>query len=199
MTKSIMEKSHGVNGFDKRLYRREVSRLAATANKRIKRLEKNELTNSPAYQKLLQNGEPKFSVRGKDFNQVQQEYGRLKRFLESETSTIRGVNKNLKDIANNTGLKYKNLKDLRAKADKFFELSSKVEQYLRTVDDMASAIGYHKIWEVVNQYVKQEKVDLAASEKPIEDMVEMVTELIRNAKNNEVLDFDFHDGFVILN
>lgn len=199
MTKSIMEKSYGVNGFDKRLYRKEVSRLAAIANKRINRLEQKDLTDSPAYRKLVENGEPKFSVRGKDFNQVQQEYGRLKRFLDSETSTIRGINKNLKDIAANTGIRYKNLKELKAMTNKFFELSSKVEQYLRTVDDMASAIGYHKIWEVINQYVKQEKVDLASSEQPIEDMVEMVTELIRNAKHNEVLDFDFKDGFVILN
>lgn len=64
---------------------------------------------------------------------------------------------------------------------------------------MASAIGYHKIWEVINQYVKQEQIDLAASEKPIDDMVEIVTDLIKNSKTGQFLDFDFDDGFVILN
>lgn len=199
MAKSIIEVSQGVKGFDKRLYRKEVSRLAAIANKRIKRLEQKDLTDSPAYRKLVENGEPKFSVRGKDFNQVQQEYGRLKRFLESQTSTIRGINQNLKDIAENTGIKYKNIGELKALTNKFFELSSKVEQYLRTVDDMASAIGYHKIWEVINQYVKQEKVDLAATEQPIDEMVGIVTDLIKNSKSGQFLDFDFDDGFVILN
>ncbi len=198
MTNSIMQTAQGVKGFSKKLYRQEVSRLAAIANKRIKRLEERDLTDSPAYRKLVENGVPKFSVRGKDFNQVQQEYGRLKRFLESQTSTIRGINQNLKDIAQNTGIKYKNLKELRAKANKFFELSSKVEQYLRTVDDMASAIGYHKIWEVINQYVKSEKIDLSDSENSIEDMVEMVTELIKNSEHNETLDYDFDNGFIIL-
>ena len=198
MGKSIIEKSHGATGFDKRLYRQEVSRLAAIANKRIKRLEKNNLTDSPAYKKLTENGEPKFSVRGKDFNQVQKEYSRLKRFLESQTSTIRGINQNLKDIAENTGIKYKNIKELKALTSKFFELSSKVEQYLRTVDDIASAIGYHKIWEVINQYVEQGNVDLADSETAIDDMVEMVTDLIKNGKDGRTIDYNLNDGFVIL-
>lgn len=198
MTKSIIAKSLGATGFDKRLYRQEVSRLAAIANKRIKRLEKNNLTDSPAYKKLTENGEPKFSVRGKDFNQVQKEYSRLKRFLESQTSTIRGINQNLKDIAENTGIKYKNIKELKALTSKFFELSSKVEQYLRTVDDIASAIGYHKIWEVINQYVEQGNVDLADSENAIDDMVEMVTDLIKNGRDGRTIDYNLNDGFVIL-
>ena len=161
-----------------RMYRAQASRLASLANKRIKRLESNGLTDSPAYKKYVETG-GKFGVRGKDHNQLQTEVARLRKFIESETSTVKGVTNTLKEMASNTGIKYENLQDLRSKASKFFELSSKVEQYLRTVDDMASAIGYQKIWEAINQYVKTEGVDLSNAGGDIDGMVKAVTDAIK--------------------
>lgn len=161
------------------LDRAEIRKLTAKANKRIERLEKNGLESSPAYQKWLADGEVKFSVKGKDHNQLQKEVSRLKRFLESETSTVRGVNRTLKEMAKNTGIKYKNLKDLRTKSAKFFELASKVEQYLRTVDDIASAIGYQKIWEAINKYTKQRGEALGEGEADIDAMVKTVTDMLK--------------------
>ena len=162
-----------------RAYRAEASRLASMANKRIERLEKNNLTDSPAYKRYIQDGGHRFGVRGKSYNEVQAEVARLNRFLNSETSTIRGVNKTLTEMAKNTGIAYKDLKDLRSKSSKFFELASKVEQYLRTVDDMASAIGYQKIWEVKNMYVEDGKIDLADSKTDIDSMIEKITDAIK--------------------
>ena len=161
------------------LDRAEIRKLTATANKRIERLEKNGLESSPAYQKWIADGEVKFSVKGKDHNQLQKEVSRLKRFLESETSTVRGVNRTLKEMAKNTGIKYKNLKDLRTKSAKFFELASKVEQYLRTVDDIASAIGYQKIWEAINKYTKQRGEALGEGGADIDAMVRTVTDMLK--------------------
>ena len=161
------------------LNRAEIRKLTATANKRLERLEKNGLESSPAYQKWLADGEVRFSVKGKDHNQLQKEVARLKRFLNSETSTVRGVNRTLKEMAKNTGIKYKNLKDLRTKSAKFFELASKVEQYLRTVDDIASAIGYQKIWEAINKYTKQRKQGLDEADDDIDSMVRTVTDMLK--------------------
>ena len=161
-----------------RMYRAQASGLASLANKRIKRLESNGLTDSPAYKKYIETG-GKFGVRGKDHNQLQSEVARLKKFIESTTSTVKGVTNTIKEMASNTGIKYENLKDLRSKAAKFFELSSKVEQYLRTVDDMASAIGYQKIWEAINQYVKSGEIDLSSSDGDIDGMVKAVTDAIK--------------------
>ena len=161
------------------LDRAEIRKLTATANKRIARLEKNGLESSPAYQKWIADGEVKFSVKGKNHNQLQKEVARLKRFLESETSTVRGVNRVLKEMAVNTGIKYKNLKDLRTKSAKFFELASKVEQYLRTVDDIASAIGYQKIWEAINKYTKQRGEAIGEGGADIDAMVRTVTDMLK--------------------
>lgn len=163
-------------------YRKEASRLVSLANKRVQRLESNGLKDSPAYKKYLETG-GKFSVRGKTHNQLQAEVSRLRNFIDSETSTVRGVTNTLKEMANNTGIKYKNLEDLRSKAPKFFELASKVEQYLRTVEDMASAIGYQKIWEQINQYVKNEKIELDNSETNIDSMVKAITDALKEYDN----------------
>ena len=162
----------------------EMSKLASMANKRITRLENANLESSPAYKKWVADGSVKFGVKGKTHNELQAELSRLKNFINAETSTIRGVNNTLKEMAKNTGIKYKNLTDLRAKADKFFELASKVEQYLRTVDDIASAIGYQKIWEAINTYTKESKTDLANSETDIDSLVANVTDML-SATNNK--------------
>lgn len=161
-----------------RAYRKQASAMASKANKRIERLESNNLESSPAYQQYLASG-GRFGVKGKTFNQVQQEVARLTKFINSNTSTVKGINNTLKEMASNTGIKYNNLKELQQKATKFFELSSKVEQYLRTVDDMASAIGYQKIWEAINQYTQDSKIDLSAGEVDIDSMVQSVTDAIK--------------------
>ena len=164
-------------------YRNEANRLVSLANKRIRRLEKNGLQSSPAYQAYLANGGKPFSTKGKDYNQLQSEVARLKRFIDSETSTVKGVNNYLKEIAKNTGIKYKNLTELRQKADKFFELSSKIEQYLRQVEDIASAIGYQKIWESINVYVKDNRLDLSDSNLSIDEMVDTISKAIADFDN----------------
>lgn len=158
--------------------RKEATRLVSMANKRVKRLESNKLTDTPAYQQFISVG-GRFSVAGKNHNELQSELARLKRFIESESSTVRGANRILKETANITGIKYKNLQELRSKASAFFEASSKIEQLLRQQEDMASAIGYQKIWQAVNEYVQQERVDLSAGADAIDDVIRKVTDALK--------------------
>lgn len=159
-----------------RKQRQEASRMASMANKRLKRLEKNGLQDTPAYKKWIESGGEYFGVRGKDYNELQREMARMRQFINSQTSTIKGVNNVLKEMADNTGIKYKNLKELRQSSKQFFELASKIEQYLRTVEDMASAIGYQKIWEQVNQYVQVNEIQLSNSKNNVEELTRKIVE-----------------------
>lgn len=169
-----------------RKQRQEASRMASMANKRLKRLEKNGLQDTPAYKTWIESGGEKFGVRGKTYNEVQKEMARMRQFINSQTSTIKGVNNVLKEMADNTGIKYKNLKELRQSSKQFFELASKIEQYLRTVEDMASAIGYQKIWQQINQYVQVNKIQLGNSKNNIEELTRKVVEAmdLYNEKNH---------------
>ena len=125
--------------------KKEVSRMASMANKRLKRLERNELTDLPAYQSWVKDGAVKFSVKGKDYNQLQSEFWRLKRFLDNKTSLVRQANKYLREMAENTGIKYNGLADLKTKAREFFRLSDKIKEYYKMSELNALALDYQKI------------------------------------------------------
>ncbi len=168
-----------------RALKKEIQKKANTAHKRLKRLEKNNLTDLPAYQQWVKNGQVRFGVRGKDYNELQAELARLNRFLDSKTSLVREANKYMKDIANITGVKYGSVKELPDKLRNFFRVAEKVEEYLRLVEGSASAIGYHKIWEVVNEVVEHEEIDLGDSEVDVEAIMDKVLEALQYEQSLE--------------
>lgn len=143
--------------------KKEVSRMASMANKRLNRLESNNLALLPAYREWEQHGAIKFSVRGKNYNQLQSEYWRLKHFLDDRTSTVRQANKFLREMAENTGIKYRGLEDLKSKSKQFFELAEKIKQYNMSINQSAQALDYQKIWQQINTYVKNTNTDLASA------------------------------------
>lgn len=167
--------------------KREVSRLASMANKRLVRLENNGFEDSPAYKQWIESGGEKFSVRGKDYNALQKELARVRQFVNAKTSTIRGAQSVLKAIAANTGANFKG-KELWAQASFFFRVASMIEQYIRSTEDVASAIGYQKIWTAINQYTQANDIDLAAMQVDMEQMVGNIAQMIGIEATNTVVD-----------
>ena len=167
--------------------KREVSRLASMANKRLVRLEHNGFEDSPAYKQWIESSGEKFSVRGKDYNELQKELARVRQFVNAKTSTIRGAQSVLKAIAANTGANFKG-KELWAQASNFFRVASMIEQYIRNTEDVASAIGYQKIWTAINQYTQANDIDLAAMQVDMEQMVGNIAQMIGIEATNTVVD-----------
>lgn len=179
--------------------KREISRKASMANKRLVRLEKNELTNTPAYRNWVDyGGGVKFSVKGKSYNELQAELARVNSFIDNATSTIRGTNKVLKEMAKATGMSYKKVGDLYGLSAAFFELTSKVDQYLNSAMQGASAIGYQRIWQSINQYIKDEKISLNDSKIDMDNMIQKVSDLIMTEYEKYAVDTIF-DTFNQLN
>ena len=168
--------------------KREIQRKANIAHKRLKRLEKNNLTELPAYKQWVKEGAVRFGVRGKTPEQLQQELNRVNRFLESKTSLVREANKYLKETADIVGVKYKSVKELPELLSNFFRLSDKVEEYLRLTEGSASAIGYHKIWEVVNEVVEMEEMTMEMTDEQLEQLMAKVIEAIGIESELEALD-----------
>ena len=158
---------------------KEVSRMASVANKRLERLERNELTDLPAYQSWVKDGAVRFSVAGKDYNQLQSEFWRLKRFLDNKTSLVREANKYLREMAENTGIKYNGLADLKTKSKKFFELADKIKEYYKMSELNALALDYQKIWEQINVQIKQGIIDLTGVESTEETLQRFIEEIGR--------------------
>lgn len=160
--------------------RAEVSRMASMANKRLNRLENNNLTMLPAYQAWEQNGSIRFSVKGKDYNQLQAEYWRLKNFLDDRTSTVREANDFLKEMAENTGIQYHGLEDLKNKSARFFELAEKIREYNQAIGQAAQALDYQKIWQQINTAVQQDALDLSeavSSDEQLERFLDFMNDV----------------------
>ena len=138
-----------------RKYRQEASRKVSMANKRLKRMEEQSLTMSPAYKKWMEEGGQKFGIKGKSTQEVKAEVARLNKFLKQTTSTVRGTKKYLTNVAGQVGIvNYNSFQSLNSQLKDFFEVSDKVREYLKNSKEVSVSIGYKKIWEEVNEYAE---------------------------------------------
>lgn len=134
--------------------------LYAEAKRNIRDLQSHNLGDTPAIQKLEENGKIKFSVKGKTYNELQSDYFRLKRFMEAETSTVKGATNVLENIAKNINIQYNDLNEIIVKSRVFFDIASKVEQILEAQSQLAFTMGYQTIWTAVNNMVERKKINL---------------------------------------
>lgn len=138
-----------------------VSRLTSTANKRLRRFEKKDVS-SPATEYVKRTG-GKFSVKGKNIESLKKEYLRVKGFLESETSTITGTKKVRKNVINK--LKEFGVDIKESQYDKFFKVYERLKEVDRTVSDkllkynvfeeIGNALDNPNIDDIVNEMRKR--------------------------------------------
>lgn len=164
----------------------------AMANKRIARLEKNNLTELSAYRSWSNKdnwrGGEKFSSAGSNYRDLQKELARVDKFLNNKSSLVREANKQLKSIANNTGIKYEKVSELPQLTSKFFELASKAEQYLRNVQGTV-AVQYQEIWQEINAYLEKESIDLNDSGADVEQILnEIMNNMNSESREDDNLD-----------
>ena len=142
---------------------KELNRLNSLANKRIQRL-KNKGIKSPA----LRNMPDKFTNKGKTRAEKLKDFHRVSKFVNSETSTIKGVKDTFTKILNNTGLddvilektnidmKTVDTSQIIDLTNEFFSLTSMVDDYLESKGEFLS---YDKVWDYVKQEMKLSSSD----------------------------------------
>lgn len=186
---------------EQKALRAQVSHLASMANKRLDRLEKNELTSSPAYQKWEQNGSHRFSVSGKTYSEVQSEYWRVKDFLEMRTSSVTGTKAVLQEIATNIGwgkIDFENIALTQEQLSNFFAIANTVSQYLESVDESAAALDYQEIWDTINAAYQRGKIDFNNAELDAEQMQGIISEMLVLEETQNMLEMfdDMLDEFM---
>lgn len=151
----VSKKNNQVLTNAERKYRQEASRKVSMANKRLKRIEQQNLQMSPSYKKWVEDGGQKFGIKGKSNNEVKAEVARLNKFLNQTTSTVKGTKKYLTNVANQVGVKqWDSFEDLGNQLQGFFDVSEKVQDYLKNSKEVSVSIGYKKVWEEVNEYAE---------------------------------------------
>ena len=181
-----------------RKYRQEASRKVSMANKRLKRMEEQNLTMSPSYKKWVEEGGQKFSVRGKTTQEVKAEVARLNKFLNQTTSTVKGTKKYLTNIASQVGIKqWGNFQSLNNQLRDFFEVSERVREYLRNTKEVSVSIGYKKIWEQVNEYAETVGKEFSSLNEDIVGIANTILQANAYSKLDDLTD-DFLKSFIDL-
>lgn len=160
-----------------RKYRQEASRKVSMANKRLQRMEQQNLKMSPAYKKWVDDGGQKFGIKGKNHTEVKMEVARLNKFLNQTTSTVKGTKKYLTNIANQVGIEqWDNFDSLSNQLQGFFDVSDKVQEYLRNSKEVSVSIGYKKVWEEVNEYADEMGEEFTLLENDVAEIAEKVVQ-----------------------
>ena len=182
-----------------RKYRQEASRKVSMANKRLKRMEEQNLTMSPSYKKWVEEGGQKFGVRGKTTQEVKAEVARLNKFLNQTTSTVKGTKKYLTNIASQVGIKqWGNFQSLNNQLKDFFEVSDRVREYLKNSKEVSVSIGYKKIWEEVTEYAETVGKEFSSLNEDIVGIANTILQANAYSKLDDLTD-DFLKSFIDLN
>ena len=150
--------------------KKEVQKMSRIANKRLGRLQMRGYTDTPSY-KAWENdrGGVKFGVRGKNYQELQAEYWRVKHFLDARTSTIRGANSYIKEIGTAIGLKG-NINELRSYAKTIFQLAQRIQEYDKTIQNSAMALDYQKIFEQINTMIKDDEISFNVAKNGLKEV-----------------------------
>ena len=105
------------------------SRLVSAANKRLARLERTGAdVYSPAYQGRVPKGAnmaTRFSIRGKSYKDIQNEYIKAKQFLfERETSSVTGARRVKSELEERLGIQFHS----KEEANNYWEMIKKAEE-----------------------------------------------------------------------
>lgn len=149
---------------------RNVSKLASAANKRIVRIEKAGIY-SPSVEYVKKHG-GKFSVAGKNKQQLLIEYNRVADFLISKTSSVRGTKKWEKDVAKGVKDILKGEQTQKATGEKKTKKEQREEDkqweedwlkrkndfwklYSRLQDNFAIGKKYREAWQIIDTVLKE--------------------------------------------
>ena len=179
-----------------RKYRQEASRKVSLANKRIARMEQQNITMSPAYKKWIEEGGQKFGIKGKSTEEVRAEVARLNKFIKQTTSTVKGTKKYLTNIASQVGIKqWGSFQSLNTQLSNFFEVSDRVRDYLRNTKEVSVSIGYKKIWEQVNEYAETVGKEFTSLNEDIVGIANSILQANAYSKLDDLTD-DFLKSFI---
>lgn len=179
-----------------RKYRQEASRKVSMANKRLKRMEEQNLSMSPAFRKWVDEGGQKFGIKGKSTAEVKAEVSRLNKFLKQTTSTVKGTKKYLTNIASQVGIKqWGSFSSLNTQLKDFFEVSNRVQEYLKNTKEVSVSIGYKKIWEQVNEYAQTVGKEFTSLNEDIVDVANTILQANSFNKLDDLTD-DFLKSFI---
>lgn len=161
-----------------RALKKEIHRKIGIANKRIDRLKEQGLENTPAYRNLIQNtGVTRFSIKSASSkNELRRLEGQLDKFIGMKTSTVTGVKKWKKGIADTLGVNYEKVSEIGKNLDNYIELLGKLTQYQRSQGGIEE--GSERRVTAIDKYIKENDIHIGAVDP--DDLVQLVDEMMKD-------------------
>lgn len=161
-----------------------VSKLASASNKRLVRLQKQNIT-TPASEYIMKHG-GKFSVAGKNVAELREEFQRAKGFLESKTATVRGYKKWSSEMAKtlfkNTGINYDDLSEDKKRI--FWKAYAKLEELdYANVHDKQYRSSVNEIYDAVKGGLSEDDIESFATKLNDKIYEERSAELFSGLQN----------------
>lgn len=157
-----------------------IAQMSKTANQRLRELEKQGFTELNAYRKVLNNsqkmsifdytkkGEIKFSgkTKNKTYNQLEQEFSELQKFLTAKTSTVRGIKKKYEKATKKINEKY----GVNLTTQQIGELFES-----EIIQNSSNRFGSDKVLSIISRY--------NISELPSDDIISLFENATSGRKN----------------
>lgn len=152
--------------------RKAVKQLADSANKRIKRLQESKL-ESRALDKAFKSG-GKFTTKGKDFTELQDEFMRVKEFLESPSSTVKGIREARRKV-----IKSLKKSGVDISEEDFAEIMGMYEQLREENPSISEKDLYYRVLKAIKQYVADKDLDPAEIYEKIKEDLSKIYESVK--------------------
>lgn len=163
-----------------------VSKLASAANKRTKRLIQSGVP-SPALIGRVERGKVKFSVKGKNVDELKKEYLEVKSYLSSETSTVKGARKVMNTVIDTL----KNKKGIEITENQYKNFFKIYERVKEADPYISSQQMKYKVFEAISN-----KMDYANPDDVIDSVIDDLENLYEQSMK-ESEDYDLSRFFEI--
>ena len=163
-----------------------VSKLASAANKRTKRLIQSGVP-SPALIGRIERGKVKFSVKGKNVDELKKEYLEVKSYLSSETSTVKGARKVMNTVIDTL----KNKKGIEITENQYKDFFKIYERVKEADPYISSQQMKYKVFEAISN-----KMDYANPDDVIDSVIDDLENLYEQSMK-ESEDYDLSRFFEI--
>lgn len=165
------------NSWDEKTLRQKTTILVSAANKRITSMEAAK-QKSPSYRNVMRGG-GKFAISGKTFDQVKEEYKRVKDFLNQETSTVRGWRKVKRETIKSIKKEIPGFELTESEFDNFFEAYDKLTE----LDENAESRSIK--YDVFKEISERIKDKIKSSEEIAAKMKDQIEKLYQRKKQYE--------------
>ncbi len=193
MDTSFKRTEESIQQFKKRLLA-----MQSAVNKRLARIEEAGLTEYSIYRNLREQGlvnakgQIRFSVKGKNWQELQTQYYQMMRVLNAKTGSVKAIRQHTKDLAKSIGFKFsRNGISMQAQLKDFFHVYRLLEDYYDKVQKQGIAMDYRRLFRAIEKALSIEKSaigNLASDTESLKNIIETSLKEIGTAYVEDTLE-----------